>query len=64
MVRTTITTSHRWIRTLALACCTTPLAAVTHAAELPRVNVTNVRRVFHNGEHNAFTDLIRWQGNI
>jgi hypothetical protein len=21
----------------------------------------NVRRVFHNGEHNAFTDLIRWR---
>ncbi len=29
---------------------------------LPEVRVTNVRRVFHNGEHNAFTDLIRFQG--
>ena len=28
---------------------------------LPEVRVTNVRRVFHNGEHNAFTDLIRFQ---
>lgn len=27
------------------------------AEEAPRVEVTNVRRVFHNGEHNAFTDL-------
>ena len=25
------------------------------------VRVENVRRVFHNGEHNAFTDLIRWK---
>lgn len=25
------------------------------------VQVTNVRRVFHNGEHNAFTDLIRFR---
>ncbi len=24
---------------------------------LPRVEVRNIRRVFHNGEHNAFTDL-------
>ena len=30
-------------------------------ARLPEVRVTNVRRVFHNGEHNAFTDLIRFQ---
>ena len=28
----------------------------------PEVRVTNVRRVFHNGEHNAFTDLIRFRG--
>jgi hypothetical protein len=25
------------------------------------VHVTNVRRVFHNGEHNAFTDLVRFK---
>ncbi len=30
------------------------------ATDLPRVEVSNVRRVFHNGEHNAFTDLIRF----
>ncbi|MCA9065017.1 MAG: hypothetical protein KDA96_18230 [Planctomycetaceae bacterium] len=30
--------------------------------ELPAVRVTNIRRVFHNGEHNAFTDLVRFQG--
>jgi hypothetical protein len=29
--------------------------------ELPEVRVGNVRRVFHNGEHNAFTDLIRFK---
>ena len=32
------------------------------AASPPHLAVTNVRRVFHNGEHNAFTDLIEWQG--
>lgn len=26
----------------------------------PQVDVTNVRRVFDNGEHNAFTDLVRF----
>lgn len=31
------------------------------AAELPEVRVDNVRRVFHNGEHNAFTDLARFR---
>jgi len=29
--------------------------------EAPNVKVTDVRRVFHNGEHNAFTDLIHWK---
>ncbi|MHC4753215.1 MAG: hypothetical protein ACYTFW_25535, partial [Planctomycetota bacterium] len=28
---------------------------------LPDVKVSNIRRVFHNGEHNAFTDLIRFK---
>ena len=37
-----------------------PLAA----AEPPSVAVTNIRRVFHNGEHNAFTDLIRFRGQL
>lgn len=27
----------------------------------PTIEVKNVRRVFHNGEHNAFTDLIRFR---
>jgi len=43
------------------------MAAVVLGAEpaltaVPGVRVTNVRRVFHNGEHNAFTDLCRFQG--
>ena len=29
--------------------------------DLPDIRVTNVRRVFHNGEHNAFTSLIRFR---
>ena len=31
---------------------------------LPKVKVTNVRRVFHNGQHNAFTDLVRFKDNF
>ena len=30
-------------------------------ADLPNVQVSSIRRVFHNGEHNAFTDLVRFQ---
>ncbi len=30
------------------------------AEGLPGVTVSNVRRVFHNGQHNAFTDLVRF----
>ena len=30
------------------------------AADLPEVSVTRIRRAFHNGEHNAFTDLVRF----
>ena len=34
------------------------------AAPAPAVRVENIRRAFHNGEHNAFTDLIRWRGKF
>ncbi len=38
------------------------LCSLSHAnGDLPAVKVSNVRRVFHNGEHNAFTDLVRFQ---
>ncbi len=37
------------------------LAPAAPADQLPRVTVSNVRRVFHNGEHNAFTDLVRFR---
>ena len=33
-------------------------------AEMPNVRASNVRRVFHNGEHNAFTDLIGFKGTF
>lgn len=32
--------------------------------DLPKVTVTSVRRVYHNGEHNAFTDLCRFGGRF
>jgi hypothetical protein len=34
------------------------------ADKLPVVKVDSVRRVFHNGEHNAFTDLVRFKGKF
>lgn len=34
------------------------------ASDLPQVEVSNVRRVFHNGEHNAFTDLVRFKDRL
>lgn len=38
----------------------TPWQISLHAAEPPTVKVQQVRRIFHNGEHNAFTDLCRF----
>lgn len=43
----------------ATCCCQT-----SRGEESPEVRLTNVRRVFHNGEHNAFTDLIRYHGKF
>lgn len=34
------------------------------AENLPTVRVENIRRGFHNGEHNAFTDLCRFQNSL
>lgn len=36
-------------------------SAIAETEEQAKVKVSNIRRVFHNGEHNAFTDLIRFQ---
>ena len=55
----------RFVLSLALLSFAGNLAADTAGdANLPRVTVASVRRVFHNGEHNAFTDLIRFQGKL
>lgn len=46
---------------------TLALAALisAHAADTPpQVTVSNIRRVFHNGEHNAFTDLCRFRDQL
>jgi len=37
---------------------------VSAGDSLPEVRVSSIRRVFHNGEHNAFTDLCRFQGQL
>ena len=44
-----------------LACVGAASAVTANESAVPDVRVTNIRRVFYNGEHNAFTDLIRFQ---
>ncbi|HPA16223.1 MAG TPA: hypothetical protein PLU30_00650 [Verrucomicrobiae bacterium] len=39
-------------------------ADVATTGDLARVTVFSVRRIFHNGEHNAFTDLVRFKGKL
>ena len=43
-----------------------PLWAIATSATVaaPAVKIENIRRVYDNGEHNAFTDLIRWRGKF
>ncbi len=42
--------------------CTTDGASA--GDPVPELRVTSLRRVFHNGEHNAFTDLCRFHGQL
>jgi hypothetical protein len=42
--------------------CIVPCAA--SSADLPEVKVASVRRIYFNGEHNAFTDLARFNGQF
>lgn len=44
-----------------LICASAVTAASASGADVPQVEVSGIRRVFHNGEHNAFTDLIRFR---
>ena len=37
-----------------------PTARAADSAAMPKVAVENIRRVFHDGNHNAFTDLVRF----
>lgn len=52
------------ILTIFLALTTLFGPAVAAEPSLPDVEVKNVRRVFHNGEHNAFTDLCRFRDRL
>ena len=40
------------------------LLKFVHSKRTSEVNVLNVRRVFHNGQHNAFTDMCRYNGQL
>lgn len=54
---------HYLIRLMCIATVFSGLSdAYSAADELPDVKVVSVRRVFHNGEHNAFTDMCRFEG--
>lgn len=56
----------RFLARTVFALCTVILAGVASAADTasPDVTVSSVRRAFHNGEHNAFTDLCRFRGQL
>lgn len=49
---------------LATALALALLASAQAADKPPQVAVSNIRRVFHNGEHNAFTDLCRFRDQL
>jgi hypothetical protein len=55
-----------WLPVIAAALAgTSGLAADPASADKPpAVSLVSVRRVFHNGEHNAFTDLARFKGRF
>lgn len=43
-----------------LFCCLVAICNSIVLGQEAKVEVTNVRRVFYNGEHNAFTDLVKF----
>lgn len=49
---------------LVLAAASGLAAEPASSNKLPSVRVVSIRRVFHNGEHNAFTDLVRFKGKF
>lgn len=58
-------TTFRPMRTLLLTLASSfVIPHSSFAAPPPAVTVTNIRRVFYNGEHNAFTDLVRFKGQL
>ena len=54
--------SHQLVTIILLNCFGAFTTQVS--AEFPEVRVSNVRKVFDNGEHNAFTDLCRFQNKL
>ena len=61
---TSMKNSRRLFLIIPLSCVFLSLQASELSAEHPKVKVSNVRRVFHNGEHNAFTDLVKFNGKF
>jgi len=53
---------NRWMLTVAALTILTGEAGASD--KLPQVRVASVRQVFHNGAHNAFTDLVRFKGRF
>ncbi len=51
----------RWLPAVAVLLISAIANITSLQADAPQVKVTNVRRIFHNGEHNAFTDMVRFR---
>lgn len=49
---------------MGVVCLALAGSAIAADAKPPQVTVSKIRRVFHNGEHNAFTDLCRYRGQL
>ncbi len=56
-----MTSLKKTTRILATALLLFSVCCVQASGEL---NIVSVQRVFHNGEHNAFTDLVRFKGDF
>ena len=52
------------LKIILIMLCVVWIPVAVMAGSRPEVRVSNVRRVFYNGEHNAFTDLIRFKGKF
>ena len=63
-MKTVLCKSWFWMIVGMLTAASAAAADTASDVKLPRVRVASVRLAFHNGEHNAFTDLVRFKGKF